>query len=97
MASELRSIKREGEAIAFVWADGVEAALSPDLLRKACPCAKCVNEVTGEAILDPNSVAADIKLVDMQPVGHYAYRLLFSDQHDSGIYRLELLHRLCSS
>ncbi len=97
MASELRSIKRQGDAISFSWADGIEAQLSPDELRKACPCALCVNEVTGEPLLDPSTVSSQIQLLDMQPVGRYAYRLLFSDQHDSGIYRLEQLHRLCSS
>jgi DUF971 family protein len=96
MASELRSIKRVGEAIAFCWADGVEAQLAAHALRKACPCALCINEVTGEPLLDPSTVSSEIQLLDMQPVGHYAYRLLFSDQHDSGIYRLEQLHRLCS-
>lgn len=97
MASELKSIKRVDDAIAFVWSDGICATLAPDALRKACPCAMCINEVTGEAMLDPASVPSDLTLLDMQPVGHYAYRLLFSDQHGSGIYRLEHLHQLCSS
>ncbi len=97
MAAQLRSIKRVGDAIAFAWEDGVQAELPPDRLRKACPCAMCVNEVTGEALLDPNSVAPDIRLLDMQPVGHYAYRLLFSDQHDSGIFRLEQLYHMCAT
>jgi DUF971 family protein len=53
--------------------------------------------LTGEAILDPTSVADDLAILDMQPVGHYAYRLLFSDQHDSGLFRLEYLRKIGST
>jgi len=30
----------------------------------------------------------------MDPVGNYAYRILFSDGHETGIYPLELLRGL---
>jgi ATP-binding protein involved in chromosome partitioning len=91
---ELQSLSRAGLAIVLKWKDGRSQTLAPADLRRACPCALCVNEVTGLAILDPNSVEDDIQILDMQPVGNYAYRLLFSDTHDSGIYRLELLRKL---
>lgn len=91
----LVGLRRDGEAIALEWQDGTQGSLTPRNLRVVCPCAFCVSEVTGERLLDPATVPADLKLVDMQPVGNYAYRLLFSDGHDSGIYRLELLHELC--
>jgi DUF971 family protein len=29
------------------------------------------------------------------PVGHYAYRIVWNDGHDSGIYTLESLRALC--
>lgn len=93
--STLVGLRREGEAVALDWQDGTKGRLMPHALRVVCPCAFCVSEVTGERLLDPTSVPEDLKLVDMQPVGNYAYRLLFSDGHDSGIYRLELLHELC--
>lgn len=91
----LVGLRRNGEAIVLEWGDGIQGSLTPRNLRVVCPCAFCVSEVTGERLLDPATVPADLKLVDMQPVGNYAYRLLFSDGHDSGIYRLELLHELC--
>lgn len=95
--SQLVGLRREGEGIALRWQDGLEATLAPRALRIVCPCAFCVSEVTGERLLDPASVPEDLGLKDMQPVGNYAYRLLFSDGHDSGIYRLELLHELCAA
>jgi DUF971 family protein len=30
----------------------------------------------------------------MTPVGNYAYKILFSDGHDTGIYTLDLLREL---
>ena len=68
--------------------------LMPRALRVVCPCAHCVSEVTGRRLLDPATVPDDLGLVDMQPVGNYAYRLLFDDGHDSGIYSWEYLYRL---
>jgi DUF971 family protein len=32
----------------------------------------------------------------MDPVGNYAYRILFSDGHETGIFTLDLLRRLGS-
>jgi len=93
--TQLTALRREGESIALKWSDGVEHALQPRALRLLCPCAFCVSEVTGERLVDPDSIPQDLRLVDMQPVGNYAYRLLFSDGHDSGLYRVDLLHELC--
>jgi DUF971 family protein len=97
MSATLRSLKRVGDAIEFTWDDDLCVSLQPATLRRACPCAECVSELTGEAILDPTSVADDLAILDMQPVGHYAYRLLFSDQHDSGLFRLEYLRKIGST
>ena len=36
----------------------------------------------------------DVTILDAQPVGAYAVRLVFSDGHDSGLYTWETLHRL---
>lgn len=63
-------------------------------MRIECPCAFCVSEVTGKRLLDPETVPDDLQLKDMQPTGNYAYRLLFSDGHHSGIFKLELLRAL---
>lgn len=92
--SGLVGLRRAGEGVALRWDDGVEATLMPRRLRIACPCAFCVSETTGRRLLDPATIPEDLGLVDMQPVGNYAYRLLFSDGHDTGLYRLELLRQL---
>ncbi len=63
-------------------------------LRAECPCASCHNEWTGERILDPATIRADLKLEGMEPVGNYAVRLGWNDGHSSGLYTWETLRRL---
>jgi len=95
MEARLDRLLRVGDGIRFHWSDSCTCDLSLRALRQECPCAHCVHEVTGVKILDPDSVAVSIDLRDMQPVGGYAYRLLFDDGHDTGIYSLDFLRSLC--
>ena len=73
------------------WADGHETVYTPSELRRICPCASCVNEVTGVRMLDPESVPGDLTQADLRMVGNYAIALRFSDGHDTGIYPFRFL------
>lgn len=95
MDARLEGLRRVEGGIRLTWSDEVSCELGIRRLRQECPCAFCVDEVTGVRRLDPDSVPAGVELVDMQPVGRYAYRILFGDGHDSGIYTLEMLRGLC--
>ena len=50
-------------------------------LRLACTCAHCVNEISGEQILNVESVSKDIKVQRFKRVGNYALGFAFSDDH----------------
>ncbi|RMH03856.1 MAG: DUF971 domain-containing protein [Planctomycetota bacterium] len=94
MERRLIGLARLADGLRLSWDDGLEARIGFRDLRLECPCAHCVSEVTGRRLLDPATVPEDLGLQDMKPVGNYAYRCLFSDGHDSGIYPLELLRAL---
>ena len=89
MDVRLCALRRRPGGIEFEWSDGAVRLVTNRNLRLACPCAFCVHELTGRKILDPAQIASDVKIRDMQAMGLYAYRILFDDGHDSGIYTLE--------
>ncbi|HEY3104606.1 MAG TPA: DUF971 domain-containing protein, partial [Pyrinomonadaceae bacterium] len=64
-------------------------------LRRACPCAQCVDEWTGERRLQPQAVAEDIEIGDLSIVGRYALNFRWSDGHETGIYSFQYLRDFC--
>jgi DUF971 family protein len=75
------------------WADGHESVYAARRLRQMCPCAECVDEVSGVRILDPDSVPEDIQALAARLVGRYAVEFDWSDGHLTGIYTFETLRR----
>ncbi len=91
-----RSIRKGDELhLEITWEDGHESSFSTGALRRACPCAGCVNEWTGEPILDPGAVLDSVKPIRVEPVGRYAIRIVWDDGHDTGIYTFASLRSLC--
>jgi ATP-binding protein involved in chromosome partitioning len=77
--------------VRFVWDEGDEDVWTARDLRAACTCAYCQSETTGERLLDPATIPADITIADMHLVGNYGVGIKFSDGHSTGIYRFRAL------
>ncbi|MDX1748266.1 MAG: DUF971 domain-containing protein, partial [Halobacteriales archaeon] len=60
-----------------------------------CPCAGCVDEMTGRRILTEGMVPERVYPLEIQYVGRYALRFVWSDGHRTGIYPYEYLRKLC--
>jgi DUF971 family protein len=91
-----QSIEKIGDLkLRIVWGDGHETTFGFADLRRACPCAVCRDDWTGERLLDPSSVPADLAARKADLVGRYALSFDFADGHGSGIYSFELLRSLC--
>jgi len=84
-----------GSALRVRWQDGHESVYPVRYLRQRCPCAGCVDELSGRRLLTPESVPADLQAPGAALVGNYAVSFSFSDGHGSGIYTFEALRRLC--
>jgi ATP-binding protein involved in chromosome partitioning len=78
--------------VRIVWDEGDEDVWSARDLRIRCHCAHCQNELTGQRILDPDTVPADLTVTAMSLVGNYGLAIHFSDGHTTGIYRLRDLY-----
>lgn len=93
------ALKKEGEdRLVIEWSDGHRGEILWTHLRKECPCAGCNEERSQPAdpfrILKPAEIGP-IKPVSISPIGHYAYKIVWSDGHDSGLFTLEHLRALC--
>ena len=86
-----------GDDLAIQWKDGTETRYPLFALREACPCAGCVDEMTGRRVIDPKTIPPDIHILKAEYVGHYALRLFWSDRHDSGIYAFAYLRELADN
>ena len=88
-------IGRSGQHDIFVrWNDGRETVYPARFLRLSCPCAVCIEEMTGRKILRDDAVADDVHPLSIQPVGRYAIQIQWSDGHGTGIYTWERLDEL---
>jgi DUF971 family protein len=86
---KLHQKSREME-IAFE--DGSRFMLSYELLRVYSPSAEVRGHTRGQDVLQIGKKNVEIKHIE--PVGHYAVQLLFSDGHNTGIYSWDYLYEL---
>jgi DUF971 family protein len=95
-AIEPREISQESNNILRIsWGDGRACTYAAASLRRACPCAQCVNEWTGERTLKPDAVSDEVEIADVSIVGRYALNFRWSDGHETGIYSFKYLRDLC--
>jgi len=85
----------EDDAVVILWEDAHRSPFPHRYLRLACPCANCVDEMSGKRTLDPDTVPKDVKALDQMPVGKYGVQFLWSDAHYTGIYTYKVLRAAC--
>jgi ATP-binding protein involved in chromosome partitioning len=91
-----RHVSADEGHLRIVWNDGHESLYSSFDVRAACQCALCVDEMSGERRVTPQSIDPNVTIQGVHPVGQYALRFRFSDHHNTGIYRFDHLRSLCS-
>ena len=88
------------DALTMTWSDGTRDVFPVDYLRVQCPCASCreIRNAPSDPLRviqhDDDVVPGDVHVESMQPVGHYALQLHFSDGHSAGIYSYQYLAEL---
>ncbi len=78
----------------IVWTDRVQQKFDVVELRKQCPCAVCVDEMTGKRKLDVGAVSDSVRPKKVESVGRYALKIDFNDNHTTGIYSFDSLRRM---
>ena len=91
-----KEVNIDAAAIVILWDDGHRSPYPHRYLRLKCPCASCVDEMTGRPRLDPASVPQEVIAIDHMKVGNYAYQFLWDDAHYTGIYPYPYLRAACT-
>lgn len=94
MLEPVQIVEESDAEVSIKWSDDAETRYSAAELRRSCPCAGCINEWTGEKMLDDKSIPDDISFRHISIVGRYALNFHFSDGHDSGIFSFDFLRKL---
>ena len=80
--------------VRIAWHDGHVSVYPARELRLACPCAACVDEVTGQIRLLPANVPQNVYPLKIELVGRYAISIQWSDGHNTGIYAFDRLRKM---
>lgn len=72
--------------------DGTRYEFTSEFLRVNSPSAEVRGHGPGQEVLQIGK--EDVSIAQIEAVGNYAIRLVFSDEHDSGIYSWDLFQRL---
>jgi DUF971 family protein len=78
----------------ITWDDDKVMRYPNRYLRSMCPCAQCVNELTGERMISLESIDPAVRILNVDPVGRYALHFQWSDGHGTGLYSFNTLQKL---
>ena len=84
--------RRDARCLEVTFGDGAALSLPAEYLRVESPSAEVQGHGPGQKVIVAGRRHVGIMRID--PVGHYAVRIVFDDLHDSGIYPYALLRRL---
>jgi DUF971 family protein len=86
------TLKRAERRLDVAFDDGTRASLPAEYLRVESPSAEVQGHGAGQKLTVPGKSAVGI--AGLEPVGNYAVRILFDDQHDTGIFTWRYLREL---
>jgi DUF971 family protein len=78
------------QILEITYSDGKCFRLPAEFLRVYSPSAEVRGHGPGQEVLQAGK--KDVRIVAVEPVGHYAIQLRFSDGHETGIYSWDLLY-----
>lgn len=85
-------LHQKSRLLEIAYDDGSRFSLPCEYLRVFSPSAEVRGHGPGQEVLQVGKRLVEIK--EIEPVGNYAVKLVFSDGHDTGLYSWEYLHEL---
>ena len=88
------TVHSQSHILEVAFSDGVEFRIPFELMRIYSPSAEVQGHGPGQEILQTGK--RDVDVVELEPIGNYAVKPVFSDGHDTGIFSWDYLYYLGS-
>jgi len=85
-------LHQQSRILEIAFDDGSRYRLPYEFLRVYTPSAEARGHGPGQETLQTGK--KNVMLLNVEPVGTYALKLIYDDGHDSGLYTWEYLHEL---
>ena len=86
------NLHQKSRILEIAFDDGQNFELSCEFLRVYSPSAEVKGHDPGQSVLQTGK--ENVSITNIEPVGHYAVKLIFDDGHDTGLYSWAYLYEL---
>ncbi|NMM06217.1 DUF971 domain-containing protein [Polaromonas sp.] len=88
------TVHGQSHILEVAFSDGAEFKIPFELMRVYSPSAEVQGHGPGQEVLQTGKREVDV--VELEPIGNYAVKPVFSDGHESGIFSWDYLYYLGS-
>ena len=86
------SLHQKSRVLELEFEGGIKYELPCEYLRVYSPSAEVTGHGPGQEVLQLNK--EEVNITGIEPQGNYAIKLIFDDNHDTGLYTWEYLYEL---
>jgi len=86
------NLHQKSRILEIAFDNGQNFELSCELLRVYSPSAEVKGHGPGQSVLQTGK--ENVSITNIEPVGHYAVKLIFDDGHETGLYSWAYLYEL---
>ncbi len=88
------TVHTQSRVLEIAFSDGAEFKIPFELMRVYSPSAEVQGHGPGQEVLQTGK--REVGVVELEPIGNYAVKPVFSDGHESGIFSWDYLYFLGS-
>ena len=86
------TVHSQSRVLELVFSDGATFKIPFELMRVYSPSAEVQGHGPGQEVLQTGK--RDVGVVELEPIGNYAVKPMFSDGHESGIFSWDYLYEM---
>ncbi|WP_421956359.1 gamma-butyrobetaine hydroxylase-like domain-containing protein [Polaromonas sp.] len=88
------TVHSQSRVLEIAFSDGAQFRIPFELMRVYSPSAEVQGHGPGQEVLQTGK--REVNVVELEPIGNYAVKPVFSDGHESGIFSWDYLYHLGS-